>query len=110
MADHYFYHYRDRGCSNSRSTWSRKTVITNSELHILGAQKVPGIPMVVRGALGKEFTKKLQDAFLSLKFKGQLGAHDVYGHNSEIRSQLHEDYEDVVVMKRMAAKLKKKKK
>ena len=110
MADHYFYHYRDRKMLKFSEYLEPKNVITNSELHILGAQKVPGIPMVVRGALGKEFIKKLQDAFLSLKFKGQLEHMMFMGTTLRFDPGSHKDYEDVVIMKKMAAKLKKKKK
>lgn len=110
MADHHFSRYRDRGMLKYSEYLEPENVIKDSEIRILGAQKVPGTPMIVNRALGKEFIKKLQDAFLSLEFKGQLEHMKFMGVTLRFVPASHKDYEDLVVMKKMAAKLKKKKK
>ena len=109
MADHYFHRYKKRGMLEFKEYDEPNNVLKDSVLHIVSAQKVPGTPIIVRGDLGPAFIKKLRAAFLSLPPEA-LGSLKFWGKTLGFKSASHEDYEDVVAMKKLAAEMKKKQK
>ena len=108
VGDTYFPRWKSRGILNYSKYDEPNDSLSDSELRIVGCQKVPGTPMVVRGALGEDFIKKLQAAFVALPFDA-VDKYRIWGPTLAFVPASDGDYNDLAAMKKMAAEAKKKK-
>lgn len=109
VGDLYFPRWKSRGILKFDSYDEPNDALKGeSELYIVGCQKVPGTPMVTRKAYGKAFLEKLRNAFVSLPFEAVDG-YRIWGPTLAFVPVTDADYADLTEMKRMAAEAKKKK-
>ena len=110
IGDLYFPRWKSRGILNYDSyDEPNDALIGESELYIIGCQKVPGTPMVTRKAFGKAFLDRLRAVFVSPPF-GAVDTYRIWGPTLAFVPVTDADYADLAEMKRMASEAKKKKK
>ena len=107
VGDVYFSRWKERGLLKySKYDEPNDTLIGSPDLRLLGCQKVPGTPMVGRGALGKEMIGKITKALTSLPFNA-IDKLRFWGATEKFVATNHAFFADLVEMKKLAAKLKK---
>jgi phosphonate transport system substrate-binding protein len=110
VGDLYFSRWKERGLLKfSKYDEPNDNLIDSPDLYLLGCQKVPGTPMVGRKKLGKEMIAKITKALTSLPFAA-IDKLRFWGATEKFVKTDHAFFADLVAMKKMAAKLKKKKK
>lgn len=102
VGDFYFWRWQDRGIFKMEKYDEANNKLINAELSIIGCQKVPNTPMVISSGYGKEFIKKVQDAFLSLPEK-TANAYKIWPSTGFVPAS-HEDFVDLIGMKKLSAK------
>jgi len=102
VGDFYFWRWQDRGIFKMEKYDEANNKLINAELSIIGCQKVPNTPMVISSSYGKEFIKKVQDAFLSLPEK-TANAYKIWPSTGFVAAS-HEDFVDLIGMKKMGKK------
>jgi phosphonate transport system substrate-binding protein len=109
VGDLYFSRWKERGLLKfSKYDEPNDTLKDSPDLYLLGCQKVPGTPMVGRGKLGKEMIAKITKALISLPFAA-IDKLRFWGATERFVATNHAFFADLVAMKKMAAKMKKKK-
>ena len=110
VGDLYFSRWKERGLLKfSKYDEPNDNLIDSPDLYLLGCQKVPGTPMVGRKKLGKEMIDKITKALTSLPFAA-IDKLRFWGATERFVKTDHAFFADLVEMKKMAAKMKKKKK
>jgi phosphonate transport system substrate-binding protein len=107
VADVYFPRWKERGILKYKEYIEGKDELTDGDIRILGAQKVPGLPMVARGDLDKDFIEKLRVAFLSIP-KETLTQYKVWGPLLGFKVTSPKDFEELVEMRKIEKELQKK--
>jgi phosphonate transport system substrate-binding protein len=102
VGDFYFWRWQDRGIFKMEKYDEANNKLINAELSIIGCQKVPNTPMVISSGYGKEFIKKVQDAFLSLPEK-TANAYKIWPSTGFVPAS-HEDFVDLIGMKKLGKK------
>jgi phosphonate transport system substrate-binding protein len=102
VGDFYFWRWQDRGIFKMEKYDEPNNKLINAELSIIGCQKVPNTPMVISSSYGKEFIKKVQDAFLSLPEK-TANAYKIWPSTGFVPAS-HEDFVDLIGMKKLGKK------
>ena len=109
VGDLYFSRWKERGLLKfSKYDEPNDNLKDSPDLYLLGCQKVPGTPMVGRGKLGKEMIAKITKALISLPFAA-IDKLRFWGATERFVATDHAFFADLVEMKKLAAKLKKKK-
>ena len=108
VGDLYFSRWKERGLLKYSKYDEPNDRLDSPDLHLLGCQKVPGTPMVGRGRLGKEMIAKITKALTSLPFAA-IDKLRFWGATERFVATNHAFFADLVEMKKLAAKLKKKK-
>ena len=109
VGDLYFSRWKERGLLKfSKYDEPNDNLKDSPDLYLLGCQKVPGTPMVGRKKLGKEMIAKITKALTSLPFAA-IDKLRFWGATEKFVKTDHAFFADLVAMKKMAAKLKKKK-
>ena len=109
VGDLYFSRWKERGLLKfSKYDEPNDNLKDSPDLYLLGCQKVPGTPMVGRGKLGKEMIAKITKALTSLPFAA-IDKLRFWGATEKFVKTDHAFFADLVEMKKLAAKLKKKK-
>ena len=109
VGDLYFSRWKERGLLKYSKYDEPNDRLDSPDLYLLGCQKVPGTPMVGRGKLGKEMIAKITKALISLPFAA-IDKLRFWGATERFVATDHAFFADLVEMKKMAAKMKKKKK
>jgi phosphonate transport system substrate-binding protein len=109
VGDLYFSRWKERGLLKfSKYDEPNDNLKDSPDLYLLGCQKVPGTPMVGRKKLGKEMIAKITKALTSLPFAA-IDKLRFWGATEKFVKTDHAFFADLVAMKKMAAKMKKKK-
>ena len=109
VGDLYFSRWKERGLLKfSKYDEPNDNLKDSPDLYLLGCQKVPGTPMVGRGKLGKEMIAKITKALTALPFAA-IDKLRFWGATEKFVKTDHAFFADLVAMKKMAAKMKKKK-
>ena len=109
VGDLYFSRWKERGLLKfSKYDEPNDNLKDSPDLYLLGCQKVPGTPMVGRKKLGKEMIAKITKALTSLPFAA-IDKLRFWGATEKFVKTDHAFFADLVEMKKLAAKLKKKK-
>ena len=106
VGDLYFSRWKERGLLKYSKYDEPNDRLDSPDLYLLGCQKVPGTPMVGRGALGKEMIAKITKALTSLPFNA-IDKLRFWGATEKFVPTNHAFFADLVEMKKLAAKLKK---
>ena len=109
VGDLYFSRWKERGLLKYSKYDEPNDRLDSPDLYLLGCQKVPGTPMVGRKKLGKEMIAKITKALTSLPFAA-IDKLRFWGATEKFVKTDHAFFADLVKMKKLAAKLKKKKK
>ena len=107
VGDVYFPRWKERGLLEYTSWDEPNDALASPDIRIIGCQKVPGTPMVARGALGKEMIDKMTEAYTTLPYQA-VDMLRFWGPTESFIPTDHAFYEDLVSMKEMAAEMKKK--
>jgi phosphonate transport system substrate-binding protein len=107
VADVYFPRWKERGILKYKEYIEEKDELTDGDIRIVGAQRVPGLPMVARGDLGKEFIEKLKVAFQSIP-KETLAQYKVWGALLGFKGTSPKDFEELVEMRKVEKEMQKK--
>ena len=108
VGDVYFARWKERGILEYATYDEPNDKMVSPDLHLIGCIKVPGTPVVVRSALGKEMIAKITKAFLSMPLS-TVSQYKAYGKTEEFLPTNDAFYEDLFGMEKVAAELKKKK-
>lgn len=103
VGDVYFPRWKERGIVKYADYVEEKDLLKDGDIRILGAQKVPGVVMVARGSLGKDFLEKLKVAFQTVP-KEILSRYRIWGPLVGFTPVSHEEYEDFAKMRKLEPK------
>lgn len=103
VGDVYFPRWKERGILKFTEYIEGRDILKDGDLRILGAQKVPGVVMVARGNLGKDFLEKLRTAFQTVP-KEILSRYRIWGPLVGFKPASHKDYEDFAEMRKLEPK------
>lgn len=98
VADVYFPRWKERGIVKYAEYIEGRDILKDGDVRILGAQKVPGVVMVARGDLGKDFLEKLKTAFQTVP-RETVSRYRIWGPVLGFVPASHEDYEDFAKMR-----------
>jgi len=108
VGDVYFSRWKERGLLKYSKYDEPNDRLDSPDIRLLGCQKVPGTPMVGRGSMGKDLIAKITKALTSLPFAA-IDKLRFWGATERFVATDHAFFADLVEMKKLAAKLKKKK-
>jgi len=106
VGDVYFPRWKERKLINYSEYIENENLLKDSNIRILGAQKVPGTPMIARGALGPEMIEKIRKAFESTP-KDVLSHYRIWGPLVGFRATSPQEFDELAEMEHLAKTLKK---
>lgn len=106
VGDVYFPRWKERNLFSYAEYLEAENVLRDGNVRIVGAQKVPGTPMIARGALGAEMIERLRKAFESTP-KDVLSRYRIWGPLVAFRPTAPRDFDELAEMERLAKTLKK---
>lgn len=101
VADFYFTRWQNRGIFKMKSYDEPNGILIEADLRLIRCIKVPNTPMVTLRSFGDDFVERMRQAFLTLP-QGTANAYKIWPSTGFVPST-HEDFIDLVAMKKLAA-------
>lgn len=101
VGDFYFWRWDDRGILEMEEYDEANDKLINSEIQIVGCQKVPNTPMVTLAEFGDEFIENIREAFLTLP-EESANAYKIWPSTGFVPTS-HADFEDLSEMSKLEA-------
>ena len=105
VADFYFTRWQTRGIFKMKGYDEPNGVLIEADLRLIRCIKVPNTPMVTLKSFGDDFVDKVRQAFLTLP-EESANAYKIWPSTGFVPTT-HEDFVDLVAMKKLAAERKK---
>jgi len=107
VGDLYFVRWAERGIFKMGKYDEANERLIDSDLRIVGCQRVPNTPMVTMRKFGNKFLKDLQAAFASVP-KETAANYRVWGTSTGFQAAQPEDFSDLAAMEKLAEQARKR--